>query len=248
MAAFFALPHIEECPKRIRAYFGGVWLIDTRKAKLVWLHPYYPTYFVLKDDLPISWYLHVASSTDTEIIYNVNAGGDHNEKNKGAIILYLAGPLQGLAMIKFNAMDAWFEEDEEVFFHPKDPYKRIDILQSSRHVRVEVNGVEIANTRAPRLVFETGLPVRTYIPKTDCRMDLWEPSTTHSGCPYKGLASYYNVVLSSGETFQDIVWWYPNTTAEATALKGFVAFFDEKVDVWVDGEKRPRPPSSSRYD
>ncbi|KAF9475971.1 DUF427-domain-containing protein [Pholiota conissans] len=242
MPAFFPLPHVEDCHKRIRAYICGVCLIDTRKAKLVWLHHHYPTYFVLKDDLPLSWYLSVASTTDTETIYNVSAGGaPYDEKTRGAVILYLTGPLQGLALIKFSAMDAWFEEDEEIFIHPKDPYKRIDILQSSRHVRIEVNGIEIANTRAPRLLFETGLPVRTYIPKTDCRMDLWVPSMTQTGCPYKGMANYYNVVLSSGETFRDIVWVYPNTTAEASAIRGFVAFFDEKVDVWVDGEKQSPP-------
>jgi RNase P/RNase MRP subunit p29 len=111
-------------------------------------------------------------------------------------------------------MDAWFVEDEEIFIHPKDPYKvryddticqmvsphlwflngitkrRVDILQSSRHVRVELNGVILAETHSPRLLFETGLRVRTYIPKTDCKMELWVPSNTKTGCPYK--VSSYN--------------------------------------------------------
>ncbi|KJA19748.1 hypothetical protein HYPSUDRAFT_44029 [Hypholoma sublateritium FD-334 SS-4] len=243
MPPFFSLPHIEDCLKRIRAYAGGVCLIDTKKAKLVWLHHNYPVYFVHKDDLPLSWYLVKAAETDSEITYNVTVGLEHSSRLSESVVLYRTGPLQDLALVKFHKMDSWFEEDEEIFIHPRDSYKRIDILQSSRHVRIEVNGIEIANTRAPRLLFETNLPMRIYMPKTDCRMDLWERSTTATGCPYKGVANYYNVVLSSGEIFQDVVWWYPTTTTEASAIRGFVAFFDEKVDVWVDGEKQQRPPN-----
>jgi uncharacterized protein (DUF427 family) len=107
----------------------------------------------------------------------------------------------GLFTVKFGAMDAWFEEEEQLFVHCKDPYKvkdlqlkceafnnilqRVDVLQSSRHVRVEVKGVEVANTCMPRILYETGLRVRTYIPKTDCRLDLMEPSEHTTECPYK---------------------------------------------------------------
>lgn len=121
---------------------------------------------------------------------------------KSAVQEHTGGDLAGLVSIKFDAVDAWFEEDEQIFVHPKDPYKvgtslflklwtlilalqRVDVLQSSRHVRVEVNGVEVANTTKPRLLFETFLPVRTYIPKTDCRVDLLRPSETTTACPYK---------------------------------------------------------------
>ncbi|PPQ98157.1 hypothetical protein CVT26_003203 [Gymnopilus dilepis] len=233
-----SLPHIEDCQKRVRVYSNGVCLIDTKKARLVWLHNKYPAYGFIREDLP-SWYLRVASETENEIVFDVTLG--HNPKLLRVITYYLKGPLQGIAIAKFDAFDAWFEEDEEIFVHPKDPYKRIDILQSSRHIRIEVNGIEVANTRAPRLLFETGLPVRTYIPKTDCRMDLWQPSDLTTGCPYKGNASYYNIVLSSGETFDNIVWWYPTTTLESAPIRGYVAFYDEKVDMWVDGEKQVRP-------
>ncbi|KDR68575.1 hypothetical protein GALMADRAFT_256838 [Galerina marginata CBS 339.88] len=247
LSTFFpSLPHVEDCAKRIRVYHKGVCLIDTKKAKFIWLHPYYPVYGFLKADLP-SWYLKVEDKNPaenaTEVHIGLTVGGDPNLKD--VITFYLTGPLEGLATIKFDAVDAWFEEDEQIFLHPRDPYKRIDILQSSRHVRVEVNGVEIANTRAPRLLFETGLMVRTYIPKTDCRMDLWQPSTLTTKCPYKGTANYYSVVLSSGETFEDIVWWYPTTTHESSSILGFVVFYDEKVDVWVDGEKQERPAKPS---
>jgi len=233
-----SLPHIENCPKRIRVYSSGVCLIDTKKAKLVWLHNKYPIYGFIKEDLP-NWYLRLASETENEIIFDITLG--RNPKLERVITFNLTGPLQGIATIKFDAIDAWFEEDEQIFVHPKDPYKRLDILQSSRHIRIEVNGIEIANSRAPRLLYETGLPVRTYIPKTDCRMDLWQPSDLTTACPYKGNASYYHVALASGETFENIVWWYPTTTLESAPIIGYVAFYDEKVDVWVDGEKQERP-------
>jgi len=138
-------------------------------------------------------------------------------------------------------MDAWFEEDEQIYIHPKDPYKRVDVLHSSRHIRIEVNGVEVANSRAPRLLYETGLHVRTYLSKTDCRMDLLVPSDLTTGCPYKGEANYYHVKLPSGEQFDNIVWWYRNPNLECAAINNCVAFWDEKVDVWVDGVKQPRP-------
>ena len=114
---------------------------------------------------------------------------------------YSEGKLSGLFYIEFSAADAWFEEDEQIFVHPKDPYKvrltpmvylpmsyvsqRVDVLQTSRHIRVELNGVEVANTKRARLLFETSLRVRTYIPKTDCRLDLFLPSQLTTECPYK---------------------------------------------------------------
>ncbi|KAF8910471.1 hypothetical protein CPB84DRAFT_1723568 [Gymnopilus junonius] len=233
------LPHIEDCRKRIRVYSSGVCLIDTKKARLVWLHDKYPVYGFTREDLPTRWYLRVSSETEDEIIFDITLG--HNPNLERIITYHLTGPLQGIAIVKFDAIDAWFEEDEQIFVHPKDPYKRVDVLQSSRHIRIELNGIEIAKTHAPRLLYETGLPVRTYIPKTDCRMDLWQPSDLKTACPYKGNASYYHVVLSSGETFENIVWWYPTTTLEAASVSGYVAFYDEKVDMWVDDEKQERP-------
>ncbi|KAF9037625.1 hypothetical protein BJ165DRAFT_1502130 [Panaeolus papilionaceus] len=241
MAAFFpSLPHIEDCRKRIRTYLGGVCLIDTSKAKLVWLNRYYPQYFFTKDDLP-PWYLEVELQDEHKIIYNLLIEGP---KAKNAIALHLKGPLADLLEVKFDKMDAWFEEEEQIYVHPKDPYKRVDVLPSSRHIRIEVGGIEIANTRRPLLLFETSLPTRYYIPKTDCRMDLWTPSIKVTSCPYKGTAHYYNVALSSGETFNDIIWCYSHPTTECTGIRGLVAFFDEKVDVWIDDVKQERPVTS----
>jgi len=238
MTGFFpSLPHIEDCSKHLRVYINGVCIIDTKKAKFVWLHPYYPQYYFtdFKFDSP---YISAPKVVDGDkAVYTINVG----QSEPKTVTLYTSGKLTGLATVEFSAMDAWFEEEEEIFIHPKDPYKRIDILQSSRHVRVELNGVVLAETRKPRLLFETSLSVRTYIPKTDCRMDLWVPSDFTTGCPYKGDAHYYDVVLPSGEKFKDIIWWYPNTNLDCAPIRGFVAFYDEKVDVWVDGEKQERP-------
>ncbi|EEB91050.1 hypothetical protein MPER_10661, partial [Moniliophthora perniciosa FA553] len=159
-----------------------------------------------------------------------------------AATVFTQDKLAGLLKIDFRAMNAWFEEDEQVFVHPKDPYKRVDVLQSSRHVRVEINGVEVANTHKPRFLYETGLPVRTYIPKTDCKVSLFAPSDLTTQCPYKGTANYYNIFTSPNESpASNVVWWYRNPNLECAAVQVFVAFYDEKVDVWIDGEKQERP-------
>ncbi|KAH8117869.1 DUF427-domain-containing protein [Phellopilus nigrolimitatus] len=243
MAPPFTKPHVETSLKRVRVLFGGQWIVDTKAAKLVWEHPYYPSYYFGSSDVPHK-YLRPsdASSEDSEAksVYDIVVG-DKVAKKAVFKLSQCAGELSGLVKIIFGAMDAWFEEEEEIFVHPKDPYKRVDVLQSSRHVRVEVDGVEVANTHKPRLLFETSLPVRTYIPKTDCRMDLFEPSSLSTACPYKGVASYYSVSLPGGKLVENIVWWYRVPLADCIDIKGFVAFYDEKVDVWVDGEKQARP-------
>ena len=137
---------------------------------------------------------------------------------------------------EWDAIDHWFEEDDEVFVHPRSPYHRVDVLNSSRHVRVELDGVTVAETRRPRLLFETGLPTRYYIPPDDVRMDLLRPSEKHTQCPYKGTASYL-----SSETEEDIAWFYPEPTPEQPRIAGLIAFFNERVDIEVDGEREERP-------
>ncbi|KAG5333943.1 hypothetical protein C0989_004592 [Termitomyces sp. Mn162] len=144
-----------------------------------------------------------------------------------------AKDLGGLFTVQFGVMDAWFEEEEQIFVHCKDPYK-------AKNIRIEIEGVEVANTRKPRLLYETGLRVRTYIPKTDCRIDILESSELRTQCPYKGEAEYYHVRIPSKKRQDDVVWWYRNPTLECAAIRGYVAFYDEKVDVWVDGEKQDR--------
>jgi uncharacterized protein (DUF427 family) len=137
-------------------------------------------------------------------------------------------------------MDAWYEEDEEVFVHPRDPYHRVDILQSSRHLRVRVNGVLVAETERPKVLFETGLPPRYYIPKEDVRQDVLLKSEKRTRCPYKGVASYWSVEAGA-ERFDDLVWYYPDPIPEAAKIEGLLAFFNEKVDLEVNDEIQERP-------
>jgi uncharacterized protein (DUF427 family) len=243
MAPPFTDAHVEDSPKRIRVLFGGELVVDTRKAKLVWESRYYPTYFFPKSELSPE-YLQLASEHPTNgDTYDLIIA---SKKAAGAVTIYSGTNYQhlnGLLKIKFSEADAWFEEDEQIFVHPKDPYKRVDVLNSSRHIRVEIDGVEVANSHAPKLLYETGLPVRSYLPKTDCRLDLLVPSDLTTSCPYKGDAHYYHVQVSPEKRVDNVVWWYRNPNLECAAINGLVAFYDEKVDVFVDGEKQAQPKS-----
>ena len=137
-------------------------------------------------------------------------------------------------------MEHWFEEDEEVFVHPRDPYSRVDTLPSTRHIRVEVDGVTVADSKRPYLLFETGLPTRYYIPPEDVKMDLLQPTDSHTRCPYKGVASYWSVQVGDN-IYKDIVWSYPDPIPESPKLEGLLSFYNEKVDIFVDGVKEVRP-------
>jgi uncharacterized protein (DUF427 family) len=237
--------HIEDGPKRVRTYLGGELIADTKQTKLVWEVPYYPAYYLPQSDVRMELLApngHTRRSPSRGEAQNFTVKGGDREVEDAAWH-YPESPieeLRGLIRFDWEAMDAWFEEDEEVFVHPHDPYKRIDILRSSRHVEVEVNGVKIAETRSPTLLFETGLPTRYYIPKVDVRMDLLAPTETASGCAYKGFAEYWSVE-ADGQTFADLAWWYRTPLPEAVKIAGLVAFYNEKVDLIVDGERLERP-------
>lgn len=136
----------------------------------------------------------------------------------------------------------WLEEELELFAHARDPYKRVDALPSSRHVKVLVNDVVVAETNQPTLLFETYLPVRYYIPVSDVRLDLLEASNTRTACPYKGWATYWSVKVGN-TTLEDVVWCYEEPIPENPRIKGLLAFFNEKVDLVVDGVRQERPRS-----
>jgi uncharacterized protein (DUF427 family) len=144
----------------------------------------------------------------------------------------------------WDAVDAWFEEDEQILRHARDPYKRVDVLHSSRHLRVLVNGVVVADTQRPMLLFETGLPVRYYLPKLDVRLDLLTPTATTSRCPYKGEAIYWSLD-ANGEHLDDIVWSYPSPIPELPKIENLLAFYNEKVDIEIDGTIIDRPAGRS---
>lgn len=226
---------------------GGVVVADTLRPLLVWENPHYPTYYIPRPDVldgalvPTGETAHSPSRGDASVLTVVGGG----KEAAGAARIHADSPfpeLRDAVAFDWGAMDHWFEEDEEVYVHARDPYTRVDILRSSRDVRVEVAGVVVARSDRPSFLFETGLPVRTYLPKTDVRMDLLVPSATVTRCPYKGTAEYWDVVID-GERHTDFAWSYPFPTAESAKIAGLVAFYDEKVDTFVDGERRERPRS-----
>jgi uncharacterized protein (DUF427 family) len=237
---------VERGAKRVRAYLGGVPVADTTRPLLVWEKPYYPTYYFPVDDVRTELLERDGAPADHSPsggegrTYTVRAGGS---EAAGAALRYEDSPLEELRdAIRFDwdAMDAWFEEDEQVFTHPRDPYTRVDILPSSRHVRVEVDGVTIADSAKPTLLFETGLPVRYYLPKTHVRMNLLTPTESVSHCPYKGQAEWWS--LGAGdEVHADLAWSYRTPLPESQKIAGLIAFYNEKVDLYVDGVRQERP-------
>ena len=147
--------------------------------------------------------------------------------------------LDGYITIPWDSLDHWFEEDEELFVHPRDPFVRVDALKSSRHVRVERDGHLLAESDAPILVFETGLPTRYYLPERDVDPSLLADSDLQTGCPYKGSASYRDVLLD-GRRHPGLFWYYQAPFKEVSAVKGYLAPYNERVDLIVDGHRQER--------
>jgi uncharacterized protein (DUF427 family) len=144
--------------------------------------------------------------------------------------------LAGYVIVDFDDFDAWYEEDERNVGHPRDPFHRIDIVHSARHVRIEHEGEVLAETSDPYLLFEPPLPVRYYLPPEDVRADLLTPSDKRTFCAYKGEAWY----LSRGDG-GDVAWFYPEPLREAAEVTDRVAFFNERVDIVADGAPLERP-------
>lgn len=139
----------------------------------------------------------------------------------------------GLVYVKWSAADHWFEEDEEVYVHPRDPFARVDILASTRRVRVDIDGVTVAETDQPRILYETGLPPRYYLPLTSVRFDLLRPTDHQTACPYKGFASYWSVEVN-GTVHENIAWTYKTPLPESQKIAGLVAFYNDRVDLVVE--------------
>ena len=234
---------VEPCAKRVRVMLGGEVIADSSSPLLVWEVPYYPTYYFPPDDVR------------ADLL--VPTGEIKRSPSRGEATQYLvkAGNAEGAAyafheslipecvdhyVFVWRTMDHWFEEDEEVFVHARDPYTRVDILPSSRRVRVEIDGVTVADTTHASFLFETGLPTRYYLPKTDVRMDLMTTTEKATACPYKGTARYWSVMVND-EVHEDIVWGYDSPLLESQKIGGLVAFYNEKVDVYLDEVLQERP-------
>lgn len=238
----------EQSPRRVRAFFNRVAVADSRRVMIMLEPRHLPVYYLPIEDIRMD--LLVPSDHETQSAtkgiaryWTVRVG---ERETEDAAWRYPEPPpgapdIGGHVAFYWAKMDAWFEEDDEVFVHPRDPYHRVDVLNSSRHVRVVAGGQTIAETRRPRLLFETNLPTRYYVPKADVRMDLLEPSATLSACPYKGRAIYWSVRV--GDFFgEDFAWSYPFPIPECPKIENLICFFDERVDeTYVDGQPQPKP-------
>jgi uncharacterized protein (DUF427 family) len=234
-------------PRRIRAIFEGETVVDSRRAKLLHEQGHLPIYYFPQDEVrmellePTDHSSHCPFKGDAAY-WSVRVG-DRVAEN--AVWSYPepiadAPPLRGYLAFYWNKMDQWYEEDEPAIVHPRDPYHRVDILETSRPVRVSVNGETVAQSTRAKVLYETGLPARWYFPLEDVRGDLLEDSETQTGCAYKGFASYKSV-RAGGELQDDVAWFYPEPRREAEPIRGLLAFFNERVDLEVDGELQERP-------
>jgi uncharacterized protein (DUF427 family) len=230
--------------KRVRVYLGGHLVADTTRPLLVWESPRYPTYYLPVEDvhaeLAATGATERSPSRGTADVHDVRVG---EHLAAGAATVYAAPELEALrghVRLEWSAMDAWFEEDEEVYVHPRDPYTRVDALRSTRHVVVELDGEVLADTRAPVILYETGHAPRHYLPATDVRGELLVPSRTVTHCPYKGSTVYYDVRVGD-RVEQDVAWSYPTPLAESLPVAGMICFPAERVAITVDGSPVTTP-------
>ncbi len=243
----------EPTAKRVRVSLAGEPIADTRDARLVWEpRRVVPTYAVpvaaLSAQLVPAGAESATDDGQTRPGPDVCPFGTHT--CPGAAFDVTTGParpprprrfqpddpdLADYVILQFDAFE-WREEDEPIVAHPHDPFGRIDVLRSSRHVRVELDGRLLAESWRPTMLFETLLPVRFYLPRDDVVVPL-EPSDTVTYCAYKGRASY----LSVPDGPRDVAWTYHEPLHDAELVRDMVCFFDEHLDVTVDGERRDRP-------
>jgi uncharacterized protein (DUF427 family) len=239
------IDRVEPAPRRVRALLGGQVVFDTTDAVYVWEWPYYPQYYIpLADVTPgvlVDEDHPQRLERGTARRHTVTAGGIDRQ---GAARVYgddAKAGLTDMVRFEFDALDAWYEEDEQIFVHPRNPYARADALRSTRRVRVELDGVPLAESASTVMVFETGLPTRYYFNRTEVDFSHLEPSSTETACPYKGVTSQYWSVRTGGELHADLAWAYDYPTLAMAGITGLVAFYNEKVDITVDGEPLPRP-------
>jgi uncharacterized protein (DUF427 family) len=229
--------------KRIRVMAGDATIADSAATLLLLEKGHRPVYYFPRADVRMD--LLAPTSHHTRCPYkgeasywSLEAGGRTVENAAWSYEQPIEGvePIAQRLAFYWNKVDRWFEEDEEIFGHPRDPFHRVDVVPSSRAVRVVFAGETIAHTRRALFLFETGLPARYYIPRDDVRMDLLTPTATTSFCPYKGRASYWS--LRVGErTAADAAWTYMDPLPECPRIKAHIAFYPEKVDqLEVEGE------------
>jgi uncharacterized protein (DUF427 family) len=247
--------HIEKSPRRVRVEWGGEIVADSTATLMVRESDHVPVYYFPRSDVRMELLTSTEQSTycpfkNNASYWSINVPGNvpgnlTDQTLEDAVWSYEA-PFEEVSALKdhfafyWNKMDRWFEEDEEIFVHPRDPYKRIDAIKSSRSVKVVLGGETVAESAQATFVFETGMPTRYYLPMDDVRMELLTRSDTSTRCPYKGQASYWSV-RAGGQVYDDIVWGYPDPVAEAPKLKNLLCFFNENVDaIFINGQAEPK--------
>jgi uncharacterized protein (DUF427 family) len=213
------LLYVEPFLRRMRALLDGETVVDSRRVQLVHEHGRLPRCYFPPADVRM------------DVL-----------EPRGLVSRHDAPLLEGLVTVEWGAMDAWFEEDEPALGHARDPYHRVDALRSSRHVVVSLEGEVLAESSSPTVIYETGLPPRWYLPPGDVRVAL-EPSELRTTCAYKGHAEYHSARTAAG-LVENIAWTYREPLRDAVPVAGLIAFFNERVDLDVDGERRPRPQTA----
>ncbi len=243
--------NFERSPRRVRVRFAGEWVADSTSAYLLFETRHLPVYYFPRGDVRLDLMAptdhHTFCPYKGTAAYRTIRVGDRMSENAmwGYPVPYdEVAAIGDYVAFYWDRVDHWYEEDEEIFVHPRDPYKRVDAIASSRPVRIIVGGETVVETIRARFLFETRLPTRYYIPPEDVRMDLLVPSDKTTACPYKGRARYWSVKIGD-QLFPDIVWSYPEPIAECPKIKGHLAFFNEHVDaILVDGIEVLRPVTS----
>jgi uncharacterized protein (DUF427 family) len=243
--AITTVNQVEPVPRRIRAFLGGEKVLDSDRALYVWEWPNYPQYYIpladVRQDLLEPEGHAQKTGRGLVELRGLRAGTEHRPRAAKVVTESPIDGLTGTVRFEWAAMDAWFEEDEQVFVHPRSPYTRVDALRSNRPVRVELDGAILADACSSVMVFETGLPTRYYLSRTDVDFAHLIPSSTVTACPYKGTTSAYWSIRAGETVHQDLAWSYDFPTRQLEPIAGLIAFYNEKVDITVDGQKLERP-------
>ena len=243
----------ERSDKWVRAYVGDVTVVDSRAPMLFW-----------EDEFPVPGYAFDRADVAVDLLRE--ASGDPPTSPwfflpKGPVAQWFDLEVEGhtfphaawvrddpavgdLVVLSWQpgVLDRWVEEDEEVGGHPRDPHKRVEAIASSRHVVVGLHGVTLGESTSPVLLFETDLPTRYYLPREDVHLDALSASTNQTQCPYKGTADeYWDMPEDPDAT--NIAWSYSAPLPAVGKVAHRVAFYNELVDITVDGVEQPRPES-----
>ena len=240
------LLYLEPSPRRIRGQAGGEIVVDSRDARLLYEHGRLPIYMFPREEVRTELLEPGERRTESA---NKGIAQWWDLRLSGRLVESAAWeypaapsddpPLGGLIAFRWDALDAWFEEDEPAIVHARDPYHRVDVLDTSRQVRITLDGELLAETNRGKVIFETSLPPRWYVPSEDVRAELI-PSETRAGCAYKGFASYFS--LRVGDRLEeDLAWTYQEPRREVAPIAGMLTFFNERVDVELDGVRQTRP-------